>query len=138
MFCVQMATYISRHAETLLNCVHTLIYPFGCSFFYLPCRLACRLGLAAAWCSTYSSSSTRVESASALGPSILPTTVTPCSLLALAPRAGGRATGSTGGRWRLHSASCCFRALVWRGGGGSSVSSRVFGGVSSGVAPVTV
>ncbi len=33
---------------------------FWLQLFYLPCWLACRLGLAAAWCHTYSSSSTLV------------------------------------------------------------------------------
>ncbi len=38
MFCVtvQMAAYLSWIVQTLLNCVSTLIYPFGCSFFIHP------------------------------------------------------------------------------------------------------
>ena len=37
-------------------CMYTDI-SFWLQLFYLPCRLACRLRLAAAWCHAYSSSS---------------------------------------------------------------------------------
>ncbi len=47
---------------------------FRLQLFYSAGRLAYRLGLAAAWHHAYSSSSTLVQSASALAPSILPTT----------------------------------------------------------------
>jgi hypothetical protein len=34
MFCVQMAPYISYNVQTLLNSVHTLMYPFGPAFLF--------------------------------------------------------------------------------------------------------
>ncbi len=60
MFRVQMATYISRNVQTSLNCVHTPMSPFDFSFLFCPAQpgwLACREGLVAARCHTYSSSS---------------------------------------------------------------------------------
>ena len=60
MFSVQVATYSLSNVQTLLNIVRNTDVSFRCSFFYLPCWLACRQGLAAARCHTYSSSSTLV------------------------------------------------------------------------------
>ncbi len=48
------------------QCTYTDI-SFWLQLFDSPCWLTCRLGLAAAWCHTYSSSSTQVYTASALG-----------------------------------------------------------------------
>ncbi len=60
MFSVQLATYSLTNVQTLLNVVHTLMYPFRCQLFDLLCWLACRQGLAGARCHTYSSSSTQI------------------------------------------------------------------------------
>ncbi len=85
---------------------------FWMQHFYLPGWLACRLGLAAAQCHTYSSSSTLVQLVSALGlaKSLFTTTSRqPLASPTPAPRAGGR--------WRLLPARCGCCAPVWRGGG---------------------
>jgi hypothetical protein len=129
MFSVQMATY--RSWNVLLNSLCTtytdISFWLQPELSYLPCWLACRLGLAAACCHAYSSASTQVYLISALGHDILPTT--PCHPLALAPRVGGRDTGSAGGSWRLHpwpSSSGC-RAPVRLGGRSGGVGGGVGG-----------
>jgi hypothetical protein len=65
MFRVQMATYIFMKCTDIIElCTYTDVF-FWFQLFVMPSWLACRQGLAAAQCHTYSSSSTLVQSASA-------------------------------------------------------------------------
>ena len=62
--CTDGYIHFMKCADTAETCTYIDV-SFWMLLFYLPCWLACRLGLAAAWCHAYSSSSSRVQSASA-------------------------------------------------------------------------
>jgi hypothetical protein len=93
VLCTDGYIHFMKCTDIVEFCTYTDI-SFRMQLLHSAGRLACSLGLAAIWRHAYSSSCTQVQSASALGPSILPNTpARPAARLLVAPFPPGLGAG---------------------------------------------